>query len=161
MYEAPAPPGWPTGIDLCTSLTNAVAPYYTYSHGASVVPGATCDYSGVTDLCSDGCLWGSSSISGMTFYSASSYPDKYKGALFFSDHSRDCIWAMLPGSNGDPDPTNIVPFDVGSVLPPSCLVCAVDLETDPVSGDLLYVDSTVARSIASNMGCRRRLPQRM
>ncbi len=135
---AGAHPGWPTNVNLCTSLTNAVTPYYTYNHQASVVPGDSCDSD--TGLCSDGCLYGSSSISGMTFYTAASYPAKYKGALFFSDHSRDCIWAMLPKANGDPDPTKIVPFVVGSVVPPSCLVCGVDLETDPTSGDLLYVD---------------------
>src|SRR5450755_88079 len=117
-----AHPGWPTNLNQCTSLTNAVAPYYAYNHGASVVSG-------------DGCLTGSSSISGMTFYTASSYPAKYQGALFFSDHSRDCIWAMLPGTNGDPDPTKVVPIDVGGIPPPSCLVCAVDLETNPATGD--------------------------
>ncbi len=120
-------PGWPAGLNLCTSLTNAVNPYFTYNHEDSVASG-------------DGCLTGSSSISGMTFYSATSYPSKYKGALFFTDHSRDCIWAMLPGAGGQPDPTKIVPFDVGSVAPPSCLTCAVDLETDPVSGDIFYAN---------------------
>ncbi len=119
-------PGWPGGITACTSLTNAVDPYFTYNHADSVASG-------------DGCLTGSSSISGMTFYNANTYPAKYKGALFFTDHSRDCIWAMLPTA-GQPDPTKIVPFDVGSVAPPSCVTCAVDLETDPVSGDIFYAD---------------------
>ncbi len=122
-------PGWPAGLNQCTSLAGAgiaVAPYFTYNHANSVANG-------------DGCLTGSSSISGMTFYSASTYPAKYKGALFFTDHSRDCIWAMLP-TGGQPDPTKIVPFDVGSVAPPSCLTCAVDLETDPVSGDIFYAN---------------------
>ncbi|HEY7941298.1 MAG TPA: PQQ-dependent sugar dehydrogenase, partial [Candidatus Limnocylindrales bacterium] len=140
-YEGPeVHPGWPSGINQCTSLAsagNAVAPFYAYNHDASVVPGASCD-SG-TGLCADGCLYGSSSISGMTFYNATSYPAKYKGALFFTDHSRDCIWAMLPTS-GQPDPTKIVPFDVGGVAPPSCKTCAVDLETDPVSGDIFYAN---------------------
>ncbi|HXR27451.1 MAG TPA: PQQ-dependent sugar dehydrogenase, partial [Candidatus Baltobacteraceae bacterium] len=127
-YEGPeVHPGWPSGLNLCTSLSNEVAPYFTYNHEDSVAAG-------------DGCLTGSSSISGMTFYSASTYPAKYKGALFFTDHSRDCIWAMLPGAGGQPDPTKIVPFAVGSVAPPSCVTCAVDLETDPVSGDILYAD---------------------
>jgi glucose/arabinose dehydrogenase len=122
-----AHPGWPTNLNQCTSLLNAVAPYYTYNHSASVSSG-------------DGCLTGSSSISGMTFYTGSAYPANYQGALFFTDHSRDCIWAMLPQANGDPNPTKIVPIDVGSVAPPSCLVCGVDLETDPATGDVLYVD---------------------
>ena len=32
------------------------------------------------------------------------YPSEYDGALFFADYSRNCIWAMLPGADGVPDP---------------------------------------------------------
>ena len=34
-------------------------------------------------------------------------------ALFFADHSRNCIWAMRPGANGLPDTAQIETFVVG------------------------------------------------
>ena len=52
------------------------------------------------------CPTGSSSIAGLAFYPAAGpYPADYDGALFFADYSRDCIWAMLAGANGLPDPS--------------------------------------------------------
>jgi len=111
-----------TGLDQCDSLSaSAVAqPYFAYSHSAAVVPGEACPYSN------------GSSVSGMDFYEGGSYPTGYDGALFFADHTRNCIWAMLPGSNGLPDPTNIQVFVAGAANP-------VDLESGP-GGDLFYVD---------------------
>jgi glucose/arabinose dehydrogenase len=110
-------------LNLCQSLyaspTGVVAPYYAYAHDSLVVPGETCPI-------------GSSSITGLTFYAGGSYPAAYDGALFFADHSRNCIWAMLPGSNGLPDPTNIQTFVAGASNP-------VELEIGP-GGDLFYVD---------------------
>ena len=83
-------------LNLCENLyaqSGAVtAPVYTYNHTAKVVSGETCPT-------------GSSSISGLAFYTGGSYPSAYQSALFFADYSRQCIWAMLPGRNGDPDPT--------------------------------------------------------
>jgi glucose/arabinose dehydrogenase len=99
-------------------------PYYAYNHDASVVPG-------------DGCPTGGSSVSGGVFYNGGNYPSKYSGALFFADYTRRCIWAMLPGSNGLPDPNNIVAFATGTAGAYS----PVDLETGP-GGDLYYVDLT-------------------
>jgi PKD repeat protein len=58
----------------------------------------------------------------------------YNGALFFGDHSRNCIWAMLPGGNGLPSASNLRAFVVDPSSHP------VDLEADPVSGDLFYAD---------------------
>ncbi|MGH9896574.1 MAG: LamG-like jellyroll fold domain-containing protein, partial [bacterium] len=84
-------------LTVCENLygqSNAVtAPTFTYNHAATVVPGETCPT-------------GTSSISGLAFYDSGAYPTKYDGALFFSDYSRKCIWAMLnpPGST-----TNTVP----------------------------------------------------
>jgi glucose/arabinose dehydrogenase len=111
------------GLNLCTSLYSAgtaVGPYYTYQHGQPLVGGDTCPTAN------------GSSITGVSFYTGTSYPSGYNGALFFADHTRDCIWAMLPGSNGLPDPTKVQPFDSGAANP-------VDLVTGP-NGDLFYAD---------------------
>ncbi len=95
-------------------------PYYTYNHSANVVAG-------------DGCSGANGSvISAISFYNGDSYPAQYKGALFFGDHSRNCIWAMMPGANGLPDPSNIQLIAGGAGNP-------VDIEAGP-NGDLFYVD---------------------
>jgi glucose/arabinose dehydrogenase len=111
------------GLNICSQLYSAgtaVQPYYTYNHSAAVVSG-------------DGCSTANGSvISGIGFYNGDLYPSQYKGALFFGDHSRNCIWAMLPGTNGLPDPTNIQLFAGGAGNP-------VDIESGP-NGDLFYVD---------------------
>ncbi len=60
------------------------------------------------------------------------YPSEYRGALFFADYSRDCIWAMLPGANGVPDPARIRTFAAGAANP-------VQLQIGP-GGDLFYAD---------------------
>ena len=72
-------------------------------------------------------------ISAISFEGNGNYPPTYDGALFFGDHSRNCIWAMLRGSDGLPDPNNIRALVVDPNAHP------VDLETDPASGDLFYV----------------------
>jgi glucose/arabinose dehydrogenase len=121
--------GWPcyegndkvsaySGFNLCTSLYadgSAIGPYFAYNHNSTVVPGESCPT-------------GASVISGITFYSPGAYPPLYNGALLFADRSRNCIWAMLPGSNGLPDPATIQTFDAGAGNP-------VDLEIGP-GGDL-------------------------
>jgi glucose/arabinose dehydrogenase len=140
---SPTPPtavnfGWPcyegagrqSGYDaanlaICENLYTAgtaSGPYYAYQHGVSVVSG-------------DGCPLGSGSvISAISFYNGNGYPGAYKGALFFGDHSRNCIWAMLPGGNGLPSAANLQAFVVDPNSHP------VDLEADPASGDLLYAN---------------------
>ena len=60
-----------------------------------------------------------------------SFPPAYDGALFFSDYSRDCIWAMLPAATGCPT-RNIQTFVAGAPNP-------VELQFGP-GGDLYYVD---------------------
>ncbi len=112
------------GLDICTDLyaqgAGAVrGPYYSYNHSVSIVPGESCST-------------GSSSITGLAFYTANSYPASYQNALFFADYSRNCVWVMLPGGSGDPDPSNIQTFDAGSATP-------VQLVTGP-GGDVFYVD---------------------
>jgi glucose/arabinose dehydrogenase len=128
--------GWPcyegspqqsgySSLTMCGGLyadtaNPAVAPIYAYNHSASVV---------TNDSCPTG---NGSAITGIAFYGSGNYPAKYTNALFFADHSRNCIWAMLPGSNGSPDPTKRELL-VGAAGNP------VDLEIGP-AGDLFYVD---------------------
>jgi glucose/arabinose dehydrogenase len=113
-------------LALCQGLyaagTGAVAPpYYTYSHSAQVVSGETCPTAN------------GSSITGLAFAtSATTYPPPYNTALFFADHSRNCIWAMLQGTNGLPDPANRQTFEAAASNP-------VDLQIGP-DGNLYYAD---------------------
>jgi PKD repeat protein len=112
-------------LTICENLYaagTAIGPYYAYNHSASVVPGDTCPTSQ------------GSVISAISFYPGGAYPGSYNGALFFGDHSRNCIWAMLPGGNGLPNSGNIQPFVVDPSSHP------VDLAADPLSGDLFYAD---------------------
>ena len=144
---APASPtasnlGWPcyegaspqsgyqgAGLSLCSSLYSTpgsvIAPYYAYNHSACVV-----NYTG--------CHTGGSSITGVAFYQGGSYPTQYNGALFFADHTRNEIWAMLPGANGLPDPSRLQSF-VGVDATGGAAGHPVDLKIGP-GGDLFYVD---------------------
>ena len=79
-----------------------------------------------------GCVAGGSALSGLAFYPGGSYPSRYTGALFFADYSRRCIWAMLPGEDGVPDPDRVEPFIEAAASP-------VQLLTGP-GDDLFYVD---------------------
>jgi glucose/arabinose dehydrogenase len=112
------------GGPICEGLygqgTGAVVmPYYAYHHVDKVVTG-------------EACPTGSSSISGLAFYSETggSYPSSYNGALFFSDYSRNCIWAMRVAGNGLPDPANRVTIRSGGGGP-------VNLIAGP-GGDIFY-----------------------
>jgi glucose/arabinose dehydrogenase/PKD repeat protein len=107
-------------LTVCESLygTGQTAPYYAYNHSAVVAPG-------------DGCPTGGSSISGIAFETTGNYPAAYDGALFFSDSSRGCIWAMRKGANGQPDPANVVPFVSGANIPVQVLIGP--------GGDLFYL----------------------
>src|SRR5215210_8876031 len=113
-------------LDICENLYAAGKPavsdpYFSYTHAARVVQGESCST-------------GNSSLAGLAFYTASAYPADYKGALFFADYSRKCIWAMKEGDNGLPDPDKTGTLVAGAADP-------VDLETGP-GGDLFYVDLT-------------------
>jgi glucose/arabinose dehydrogenase/PKD repeat protein len=102
-----------------------ISPYFTYNHETPVVA-------------DEACPSGGSSISGVAFYSAGgAYPPSYDGALFIADHSRDCIWAMRLGANGQPDPGNIVTIRSGARGP-------VHLVSGP-GGDIFYVGHTDRR----------------
>ena len=112
------------GLTLCSSLYSTpgsvAAPYYTYSHSAAVVAGENCP------------TGNGSVVSGLSFYAGGTYPTAYDGALVFGDHSRNCIWAMLPGTDGLPSPANLQVLVSGAAHP-------VDIEPGP-GGDLYYVD---------------------
>jgi glucose/arabinose dehydrogenase/PKD repeat protein len=113
-------------LAVCENLYDAgtsavVAPYFRYHHNELVLP-------------NDVCPKGGSSIAGTSFAFASggSYPAEYRGALFFADYSRRCIWAIPTGSDGLPDISKRRTFVGGAAQP-------VDLEIGP-GGDLFYVD---------------------
>jgi glucose/arabinose dehydrogenase len=111
-------------LGLCESLYangGQTAPFTSYAHSAAVVPG-------------DGCPSGTSAVAGLAFgfYPSGPYPADYDGALFFADHSRDCIWVMKRGASGLPDPSALIPFQQGAANP-------VDLQITP-SGELTWVD---------------------
>jgi glucose/arabinose dehydrogenase len=127
-YEGPDPePGFDSiNLNLCESLYAAgpsavVPPVFAYRHDSVVVPG-------------DSCRTGSSSISGLSyeFYEGGPYPPEFDGALFFADYSRDCIWVMLKGADGRPDPSTRRNFVTPAANP-------VDLVVSP-QGELFYPD---------------------
>jgi len=117
------------GLNQCASLYatpgSVVAPYYTYNHSTCVV-----SYTG--------CHTGGSSVTGVAFYQGGTYPAQYNGALFLADHTRNEIWAMLPGTNGLPDPQKLQSF-VGVDATGGAAGHPVDLKIGP-GGDLFYVD---------------------
>ncbi|SDH54650.1 Glucose/arabinose dehydrogenase, beta-propeller fold [Actinokineospora alba] len=115
--------GYNNGLTMCTRINNntvpTVNPHYTYQHGQPVVSG-------------DGCSTGTgSSISGAAFYNGGAYPDSYDGAYFFADYSRRCVWTMLAGAGGVPNPATRAVFQQG--------IFPVDLTVGP-NGDMYFVD---------------------
>jgi glucose/arabinose dehydrogenase len=102
--------GWPcyegervnTGyapLNICGNLvaqgpTAILAPFWEYAHNQPAFSGDTC-------------ATGSSATSGLAFYPGGSYPPRYKNAMFMADYGRRCVWAMLPGTDGLPDPTKV------------------------------------------------------
>jgi uncharacterized repeat protein (TIGR01451 family) len=111
-----------TNLAVCETLygkRTAEEPVLAYHHDDQVVP-------------LESCPTGSSSVAGLAFYGAGSYPFSYQGALFFTDYNRRCIWSLLPDASGTPDPNRRQTF---AVLDGG----AVDLRIGP-GGDLFYVD---------------------
>lgn len=124
-------------LTLCEALYDTPgavqAPYFAYGHGAAPDP----------DRCGAGV---NAAISGIAVYQGGDYPPEYAGALFLADYSHACIWALLAGAEGAPDPARIVTLVAGSPSP-------VHLEIGP-RGDLFYVDvagGTVRRVTVSNL----------
>jgi glucose/arabinose dehydrogenase len=142
----PAPPtslynsGWPCfegpgrqfqfdtlGLNVCEDLyddepDSTSSPLFYYSHGQSVVPGDECP------------IEYGSAIGGISFYEGAEFPAKYKGALFFADAVRGCIWVMFPGTGGRPNPLTVERFMRESRIYPG-----VDIEEGP-GGTLYYAD---------------------
>ncbi len=108
LYARPAAP----------AAARRTQPFFTYSHGGSVVSG---------DGCADGRLV---EQSGLAFYQGGAYPASYDGALFFSDYSRKCVWVMFE-QGGQPLPSTRQLF-ARNVDP-------VNLKIGP-GGDLFIVD---------------------
>ncbi len=111
-------------LDLCESLYasgGATPPYWAYHHGDEIVPGENCQEQQ------------GAAVSGLAFAPATgSFPDTYDGALFFSDHSRECIWVLRADANGLPDPATTQAFGQAAGFP-------VDLDFGP-NGELFYPD---------------------
>ncbi|SMD19185.1 PQQ-dependent sugar dehydrogenase [Kibdelosporangium aridum] len=107
-------------LNSCENLygTGQNAPHLAYNHSNNVVSG-------------DGCPTGSSAVGGIAFENNSNYPAEYRGALFFADASRGCIWAMRRNASGTPDPSMITPFVTGANVP-------VHVLSGP-GGDIFYV----------------------
>jgi PKD repeat protein/glucose/arabinose dehydrogenase len=99
------------------------APWFSYQTRGStgpLTPGEHCEQ-------------GTSSISGVAFIpTTSTYPAQYRGAMFFNDFARSCVWLLGKKANGDPDPTQILPFVQRAESP-------VQIKVGP-GGDLYYVD---------------------
>lgn len=112
-----------TNLNLCESLYaqgSATPPFYAYDHSFDVDPNG------------DGCRTGGSSISGIAFYTGADYPAAYQDGLFFADYSRDCIYIIKKGVDGEPDLSTRTAFGIDVANP-------VDLQVGP-GGDLYFVD---------------------
>lgn len=124
-------------LNICGTLYSqggVTAPHYTYRHGQLVS----------NEACATG---NGSSTAGLAFYptSGGNYPAQYRGALFFADYSRRCIWVMFAGTNGIPDPATRTTFRNNAANP-------VSLVIGP-GGDLYYPDfsgGTIRRIAYSN-----------
>jgi putative cell wall-binding protein/glucose/arabinose dehydrogenase len=112
------------GKPICNGLyadaAAVTAPVLSYAHNQQLVPQEACPAPNAA------------AIAGLAFYQGSTYPQQYRGALFFGDYARSCLWMMRSGADGAPDPGTISTFssDVGAI---------VDLQAGP-GGDLFYVD---------------------
>lgn len=95
------------GLDICEAMyddepASASLPFFTFSHGQSVVPGDECPTES------------GSAIGGISFYEGgkpgNEFPPEYDGALFFADPVRGCVWAMFEDEEGNPDPNTTFRF---------------------------------------------------
>ena len=83
-------------LNICEGLyaegSATTAPYFAYDHELLVTPGESCS---IDEDAGEpgGKIWA------LGFYpAAGNYPPAYRGALFFGDELRECMWAMLPGT---------------------------------------------------------------
>ena len=112
-------------LDACKALYHTPGstspPFFFYEHGEPITPEDPCEFQ-----------WGSA-ISGLRFYEGAAFPKKYKGALFFTDPVRQCMYVMFPGGGGEPDPSTTVPF-----MTKGGYYAGIDVEEGP-EGNLFYV----------------------
>lgn len=136
-YEGPARQALFDGQDLslCEDLyaegPAAVAePFWAYRHVEYIDPDPASRCSKVV----------SSALTGLAFYDDVTYPATYHGGLFFVDVARSCMWAMLAGPDGLPDPSTVTTIADGIASP-------VDLQLGP-DGRLYFLDHQGGRVIA-------------
>ncbi|HET8814950.1 MAG TPA: PQQ-dependent sugar dehydrogenase [Solirubrobacterales bacterium] len=91
------------GLNVCNAMYSpnpnpTSLPLFSYSHKQTVVPEDECPTES------------GSAVGGISLYEGTQLPAPYQGALFFADAVRGCIWAMLAGEDGKPDPATIVRF---------------------------------------------------
>ena len=133
-YEGPIPQdSWANvGNNLCDGLyaqngATVRARVYAYNHSENVAAG-------------DGCgVELGAAISGVAFAptTGTSYPAAYRGAMFFSDYTRNCIWMVPPAADGSPNFSQRKKFEVAAAAP-------VELQFG-TGGDLFYVDFDTGR----------------
>jgi glucose/arabinose dehydrogenase len=102
-----------------------------YREGSAAAPAAVFERDEPL-LDGDGCGRNRQALSGLAFYRGGSYPSRYRGALFFADYSRRCVWALMPDERGRPDPSRLELFRRDVANP-------VELVAGP-GGDLFYLD---------------------
>lgn len=68
--------------------------------------------------------------SGAAVYTGTSYPPIYRNALFFCDYGKN--WLRCAQLDADLKVTSILPFGTNMARP-------IDLQTDPATGDLVYI----------------------
>lgn len=106
------------GLTLCERLyeePDAVTqPFFNYEHTERIIPG---------DDCPSEAGW---AVAGLDIYHGSAFPPAYDGALFFTDAVRGCIYVMMPGGDGRPDPLTTTTFMSGQGS-----YAGVDVETGP------------------------------
>jgi len=103
-------------------LEPTAQPFFYYSHGQSVVPEDECP------------IEYGSALGGISFYDGKEFPAEYKGALFFTDAVRGCVWVMFRDAEGDLEPSTTTRF-----LRENRIYPAVDIEEGP-EGVLYYAD---------------------
>jgi glucose/arabinose dehydrogenase/fibronectin type 3 domain-containing protein len=114
-------------MDLYAAGNETAAPHWAYDHELNIVPNEPCTKN------AEGGPAGAL-LSGVSFYPAAggNFPAPYRKALFFGDRLRNCIFALLPGSDGLPERGNVMVFASEAMRP-------MDLEVT-AAGDMLYVD---------------------
>src|SRR4051795_7796160 len=80
------------GVNLCENLYaqgTSTPPWFQYNHGADI----------------GNCSAGTSSATGLAFYTGNQFPGTYRNGLFLADYARQCIMFFSAGANGVPDPS--------------------------------------------------------